>query len=211
VFSLAVARPAARLVGVEGADQDCRAVERRRLAVDEPLRHRPRAAAAMADRLELVDELSHAEKRRHWAEPEAAEVLRQARGDDARPGLDEAVDRVDDAVVEELHLVDPDGVVAHGEALHVLARRRRHSAHSGARMGDDVAHVVAVVDRRLDDEGALAGDLRAPEAADELLALPAEHGTADHLEPAPPRRPLPDHGPKLTAPADGGRVPSLRG
>jgi hypothetical protein len=50
-------------------------------------------------------------------------------------------------------------------------------------MRDDVADVVTVVDQRLDDQRALAGDLRAPEPADQLLALAAEHRAADDLQP----------------------------
>ena len=47
-----------------------------------------------------------------------------------------------------------------------------------------MADVVAVVDQRLDDQRALAGDLGAAQAADQLLALAAEHRAADDLEPA---------------------------
>jgi hypothetical protein len=51
-------------------------------------------------------------------------------------------------------------------------------------VADDVGGRVAVVDPRLDDDDALAGDLRAAQPADHLLALAAEHRPADHLEPA---------------------------
>src|SRR5207237_808494 len=84
--------------------------------------HRRRAAAAMADSFELVDELRDAEQRRHAAERLPAEVLREAGRDDARPACDELLDRLDDPVVEELHLVDPDRVVARREAWHVHVR-----------------------------------------------------------------------------------------
>ena len=59
-------------------------LERRGLAVDEPLRHRRRPAAAVAHRLELVDELGDAEQRRHRAERQPAEVLGEPGSDDAR-------------------------------------------------------------------------------------------------------------------------------
>src|SRR5581483_5139727 len=68
-------RPAARFVRVERPDLDRLAFERRGLAVHEPLRHRRRTAAAVAHRLELVDELGDAEQRRHRAERQPAEVL----------------------------------------------------------------------------------------------------------------------------------------
>ena len=49
---------------------------------------------------------------------------------------------------------------------------------------DDVVVGVARVDRRLEDLHALAGDLRAAQAADELFALAAEHAADDDLDPA---------------------------
>jgi len=61
-------------------------------------------------------------------------------------------------------------------------------------MRDDVRHVVAVVDPRLHDQRPLAGDLGAAQAADQLLALAAEHRAADDLEPAAALWRVPDHG-----------------
>ena len=60
----------------------------------------------------------------------------------------------------------------------------RDRAHPRAGVADDVRDVVAVVDPRLDDQHALARDLGTAQAADELLALAAEHRPADDLEPA---------------------------
>src|SRR4051794_41157856 len=71
LMSHGVARPAARLVRVERADLDRLARERRRLSVDEALRHRRRAATAMADSFQLVDEFRQAEKRGHRPERQA--------------------------------------------------------------------------------------------------------------------------------------------
>ena len=78
-----VAAAAARLVLLVRAHHDRLARVRRGLPVDEPLRRRRRAAAAMANGLELVDELGVDEQRRHGAEREPAEVLVEAGGDDA--------------------------------------------------------------------------------------------------------------------------------
>ena len=58
---------------------------------------------------------------------------------------------------------------------------------------DDVADVVAVVDQRLHDQRALPRDLGAAQAADQLLALAAEHRAADDLEPAAGVGLRPDH------------------
>src|SRR5947209_7557481 len=78
-----VAAAAAGLVLLERADDDRRSVGRRGSAVDEPLRHRRGTAAAVAYRLQLVDELGAAEQLRHHTEREASEVLVEAAGDDA--------------------------------------------------------------------------------------------------------------------------------
>src|SRR5947199_13898 len=151
---------AARLVGIESADDDRRAVGRRRVPVDESLRHRGRSAAAVADGLELVDELRTAQELGERSERPPAEVLVEARGDDARSPCDQHVDHEHDLGGEELHLVDPDHVVAVGEPRNVLGPRDGDGAHLRAGVADDVADVVAVVDARLHDQRALAGDLR---------------------------------------------------
>ena len=59
----------------------------------------------------------------------------------------------------------------------------RDGRHPDPRMADDVGRVVAVVDPRLEEDHALARDLRPAEAPDQLLRLAAEHGTADDLDP----------------------------
>src|SRR5690349_16443416 len=84
--------------------RDLGAVGGRRRAVDEPLRHRRRPAAAVADGLQLVDELGAAEQLRHRPEREAAEVLVEPAGDDPHPALHEAVEDERDLRREELDL-----------------------------------------------------------------------------------------------------------
>jgi hypothetical protein len=78
------------------------------MPVDEPLGHRGRAAAAMADGLQLVDELRPAEQLGHRAERQSAKVLVEPRRDDARSPLDKRVDDENDPRCEELDLVDAD-------------------------------------------------------------------------------------------------------
>ena len=71
-----MAGAAARLVLLERADDDGGAVRRSRKTVDEPLGHRRRAAAAVAHRLQLVDEFGAAEELGHRAEgPEGVEAV----------------------------------------------------------------------------------------------------------------------------------------
>ena len=138
----------------------------------------------MADRLQLVDELGAAEQLGHRAEREAAEVLVEAARDDAEPRSTRPSRMSTISRREELNLVDADDVVAVDEAGDVGGVVDRDRPHLGAGVADDVADVVAVVEPRLDDQRALAGDLGAPQPADELLALAAEHRPANDLEPA---------------------------
>ena len=147
----------------------------------------------MADGLQLVDELGAAEQLRHRPEREAAEVLVQPARDDPHPTLDEAVEDEGDLRREELDLVDADDVVAVHQAGDVGRVVDGDRAHTRAGMADDVADVVPVVDPRLDDQHSLAGDLRPTQAADQLLALAAEHRAADDFEPAAAIREEPDH------------------
>jgi len=66
----------------------------------------------MADGLELVHELGIREEVGHDAERQPAEVLIEAGDDDAHTAVCERQRRIDDATVEELHLVDADHIVA---------------------------------------------------------------------------------------------------
>src|SRR5207245_3317010 len=121
---------------------------------------------------------------------------------DPRSVAHERVDRVHDSLVEELDLVDADSVVAGREPPHLAARPGRDRAHLGPGVRDDVADVVAIVDQRLHDQRALPSDLGAAQAADQLLALAAEHGSADDLEPAAGMWLCPNHEGRLTGAPD---------
>jgi hypothetical protein len=82
-----VAVATAGLVLLGRTDHDRVAGVRRRPAVDESLRQRRGLSAAVADRLQLVDEVGEREQLRHRAEGQAPEVLVEPRGDDAGAGL----------------------------------------------------------------------------------------------------------------------------
>jgi hypothetical protein len=123
----------------------------------------------------------------------AAEVLVEPSDHDPRPLLHEVERALDDPLAEELRLVDPDDVEARGAFPKLRRAGDRDGSHPCARMADDVGLVVAVVDSRLEDDDPLPGDLGAPQPSDHLLALPAEHRTADDLEPAASLRGDPDH------------------
>ena len=147
-----VAVAAARFVRVERADDDRLTRVGRGPPVDQPLRRRRRPAAAVANGLQLVDELGAGEELGHRAERQAAEVLVEARGDDANAAVSERERGVDDRRLEELHLVDPDDVAAAGPRDELGAAVDRDGGHPHARVADDVGGVVAVVDPRLEEE-----------------------------------------------------------
>src|SRR5206468_9134182 len=132
------AAAAAGLIRVERADLDRGPRERSGLALDEPLCQRRRPAAAVADGLELVDELGDAEELRHRAERQTAEVLREPGGNYARAASDERLHRLDDRLVEELHLVDADDLVPGGDAEDVGRVPRGDGAELRPRVADDV-------------------------------------------------------------------------
>ena len=93
-----------------------------------------------------------AEQQRHRAERIGAEVAVETGRDDALPRGGERKGCFDDRVVEELHLVDADGVVGVREPQHVRGVLGGDGPHARAGVADDVRDVVAVVDARLHDQ-----------------------------------------------------------
>ena len=87
--------------------------------------------------------------------------------------------------IEELSLVDADdfGVgIDPGQQLGRVFDVLRGDAHVAVR--HDVIFAEAVVHQRLEGLHLLAGNLRAPQAADQLFALAAEHAAGDDFNPA---------------------------
>ena len=130
------------------------------IAVDEPLRRRRRAAAAVADGLQLVDELCAREKLGHGPERLPAEVLVEPGRDHADAALGERERGIDNGRLEELRLVDPHDVAAAGACDQLRAAVDGHGGHAHAGMTHDVGRVVAVVDPWLEQEDTLTRDLR---------------------------------------------------
>ena len=114
-------------------------------------------------------------RRKSWSRPETTTRTPLSASDSAASTI---------GCVEELHLVDPDDVVAVRACDELGNAVDGNCAHAGSGVGDDVRRVVAVVDPRLEDDDVLAGDLGPAQSADHLLALAREHRPADHLEPA---------------------------
>ncbi len=123
-----VAATAPGLVGVERADFDRVARERSGAALDQTLGPCGRAAAAVTDGLELVDEFGTGPQLGHRDERLGPEVVSRARDDHARAALGQLHSDVDDRVLEEVQLVEADHVVLLGEPRHVGGSCRRTSA-----------------------------------------------------------------------------------
>src|SRR6267143_1350036 len=115
-----MAVPATRFIGFPPTNHDDRTVPECRPAVHEPLIPGGRTPAHHADRLELVDHLGDAHEGRHRAEGQAPEVDVCAGENDAYPAVGEAVRQIDDAIVEELCLVDRDDFCSVAEAARDL-------------------------------------------------------------------------------------------
>src|SRR5262249_54034294 len=86
---------------------------------------------------------------------------------------------------QKLGFVNADHFGAHVE-LGSDFRGAAHGVRVNARVvvGDNVIACVALVDDRLEDLHALAGDLPPPQTANQLFALAAEHRTANYLDPS---------------------------
>ena len=170
---------AARFVNAARTDQHAIA------AGDEPLCVIRRVTADDADGERLGDVLGDRQQLRHRLERASKEILIQPGDDDPLAAIREGVARSWQVLVEELPFVDSDHLGVVVDHPHELVRARhgaRRNPHVAVR--DDVIVAVAIVDERLEDLDSLAGDLRAAQAADQLLALAAEHAAGDDLNPA---------------------------
>src|SRR5205814_1842282 len=117
-----------------------------------------------------------------WA---AEVILVQPGHNHTLAAIRERVARGREVGVEELPFVDADDFRVGVHRLDELVRAAdvlRLDPHLAVR--DDVVLAVTVVDDRFEDLDLLAGDLRAPEPANQLLALPTEHAAGDDFDPA---------------------------
>ncbi len=184
---------ATRLVGVERAHLDGLTRKRRRLTIHQALGAGSRTTAAMTDRLQLVDELGAREQVGHRTEWLRAKVGVETGSDYAYSALGQINTHTHDLVVKELDLVDADDVVPAGKTIDITGGAHPNGAHTNPRVAHHMRDVVPIVDTRLYDQHPLTRDFGPPQTSDELLALAAEHRTADHLDPAAVCRCVPDH------------------
>src|SRR5438094_323020 len=142
-----------------------------------------------ADGERLGDVFGNREQLRHRLEGTPEIILIEAGDDDPLAAIRERIARPRETRVEELPLVDSDDVgvvVDAAQQLVGVADVLRRDSHVAVR--DDLIFAEAVVDERLEDLNLLAGDLRATQPADQLLALAAEHAAGDDFDPAVRRR-----------------------
>ena len=150
---------------------------------DDPLRLRRRAPADDADGGDLRDRVGHGEKLRDRLEGLAEIVLIEAGHDHAQPAGGEHLADLDERSAQELRLVDPDHPRLGVEGIEDLGgRRRRRARGSSGRHERRSSRARDVCRSGFEGLDLLAGDRRAAEAADELLALAAEHAAADDFD-----------------------------
>ena len=174
------AATAAGLVGVGAADDD--AV----LGRDDALGLVRGIAAPHADREGLGDVLGDREQLRHGLERLAQVVGIEPRDDErACPSSRSARRRRRASRSKNCPSSMPTTSVRWSSFSRISlgsADELGLDAHVAVR--HDVLLAVAPVDDRLEDLDPLARDLRAPQPADQLLALAAEHAAGDHFDPA---------------------------
>src|SRR5881628_2347241 len=126
------------------------------------------AAAANADGVHLRHFFSDGKQRGHRSEWSAHVVLIEAGSDDTNAGIGELHADIDDAGIEELHLVD-----AHDLHADLHPRQKLGAAGNGTGFQsavvarNDVIAGKTIVDDRLEDLHALSCDESAAEAPDE--------------------------------------------
>ena len=170
---------AARFVDAGRADQHAVA------AGDEPLRVIRGIAADDADGERLGDVFGNRQKLRHRLERPAEVVLVQTGHDHAFAAVRQLLQAAGRFWSKNCPSSMPTTSVSRPSTRKQLVR----AAHGGRRdphvaVRDDVIVAVAIVDERLEDLDVLAGDLRAAQPPDQLLALAAEHAAGDDLDPA---------------------------
>ena len=181
-----VVEPASCLVRLvaHAADDDERRVGTGGLAADQSLGSRRRLPAHHADGRELGDLVGQGEEARHRAERDAAEVAIEPGRHDLLAELRQPLHHLGEPLVEELGLLDGDDVgLGHGRLdLGRVVDRDGVVLGTGAR--DDGHAIGSRIQARLDEQDPATGDREAPQEAEHLVRLAAEHAAGDHVDPA---------------------------
>lgn len=131
---------------------------------------------------------------RNWLERPAKIILVKSRDDHPLPGVSQLFAHGDQIQIEELGLVDADDAGFATQTKNGRGALDRRGLDRILIVGDHLVRAVARLDRRLEYLDSLPSNPRATQAADQFLRLPAEHGSADQLDPPPFVRPVEDEG-----------------
>ncbi len=154
-------------------------------AFDQALGITRRPAALHADGPCLGDILGNRQQQRHRLERPSQIIHIQSGNNHALAQIGQSIGDPHQVLMEELGFVDPYHVGIHLDRRQDLAGGTdRLGFHLHFGMGDNVFLGVAGIDHRFEDLHFLPGDLSAAQAANQLLALPTEHGAGDDFNPS---------------------------
>src|SRR5262249_50535271 len=142
-------------------------------------------STANTDRQSLCDVFRNRKQLRHRIEWLPSKILIKACHDDTFSTVGQPVAYGDQIHIEELPFIDPDHLgtaVNQLQNLGCVFHQLRLDLHVA--VANDVVLTIAVLHSRFEDLNTLLGDLSAAQAADQFLALSAEHAPTYHLNPA---------------------------
>jgi len=121
--------------------------------------------------VDLGDVFGRGHQRRHRAEGLAGVVHVESRDDDPHAAVGQLAADLDDAVVEELRLVDAHDIDVGGHQQDVPGRVDRRGADGVGVVRDDLLFRIAHVDAGFEDFNLLVGEFGAFETAYQLFGL----------------------------------------
>src|SRR5262249_36210516 len=146
-----------------------------------------KSAATYAYRMHLRNIFGYCEKRGHGTERAPQVILIQTRRNHSQTSVRHLHAHADDSFVEELHFVNAHDLHSEHE---MRAEFRRiiddDSIKPPIVARDNSRQIKAIIDRWFENLRALASNFRAPNAANQLFALAAEHSAGDYFNPSAP-------------------------
>ena len=171
------AMTAYRLVGIFLAEHN------QLLALCQAVRVLCRVAAVYADGVYLIDILGNSHQRRHRAERLTEEVHIKTCYDYAHTTICQLAADIDNAIIEELRLVDTHDINLRRHKQNLLWRLPRSGTNRGVVVRYNLILRIADIDLWLEYFDSLVSKLGTAKAANQLLGLTREHRTANNLNP----------------------------
>ena len=134
--------------------------------------------------MDLLDVFGDCHEAGDGAEGLAEVVGVEAGDDDADTAVGEGLGHFDEALVEELGLIDADDLDVAVYLEHPRGILDRSTGNAVAVVGDDVKVGVTLVHRGLESRYLLLCKLGPFEPSDEFFSLSGEHGAANNLDAA---------------------------